>query len=303
MRLISFLLSTLVLVLGLQGQKKSSYLLVLGSIQDAGIPHINCEKQCCEAPPKASVVSLALVDSLKQKKYLFEASPDINQQLRYLKAVSGSASQLPDAIFITHAHIGHYTGLMYFGKEAMDAKGLKVYAMPRLKEFLETNGPWSQLVNRNNIELQPLEASVKQKLSDGIEIMPILVPHRDEYSETVGYKIYGPNKTALFIPDIDKWEKWKLDIFEEVKSVDYALIDATFYSADELGGRDMSQIPHPLVVESMSLFEDLDQEDKKKIHFIHFNHTNPLIDPESEASRTLKVAGYKIARQGMRLDL
>ena len=131
----------------------------------------------------------------------------------------------------------------------------------------------------------------------------MLVPHRDEYSETVGYYIKGPNKTALFIPDINKWQLWNRNLVEEVKSIDYALIDATFYADGEIPGRAMADIPHPFVVESMALFADAPAEEKAKIHFIHMNHTNPLLKPDSQESKEVLKAGFNIARPGMRLDL
>lgn len=137
----------------------------------------------------------------------------------------------------------------------------------------------------------------------GATVTPMLVPHRDEYSETVGYRITGPNKTAIFIPDINKWDIWETDIAELVQEVDYALIDASFYADGELGNRDMSQIPHPFVSESMALFDHLEAEDKEKVWFIHFNHTNPLLDADSEQSRFVQEQGYNIAREGIRLPL
>lgn len=280
----------------------STSIIVLGTIQDGGSPHIGCVKDCCKElfeNPDADrqVVSLGVFDAETKKKYLFEATPDFTRQVKALKYFgSESEGEMPDGIFLTHAHIGHYSGLMYLGKEARDAKGVAVYAMPRMIEFLTNNGPWSQLVSNENISLVSMENEVPITLSGQLTIIPIQVPHRDEFSETVGYKIYGPNKTALFIPDIDKWEKWQKDIVAEIKNVDYAFVDATFYSGKELNNRDMSEIPHPFILESMSKFDSLSTEDKAKVIFIHFNHTNPVIDPSSAESKLVIEKGFRIAR-------
>ena len=137
--------------------------------------------------------------------------------MHLLKAHSAFAEkETPDGIFLTHAHIGHYTGLMYLGKEAMNSSNVPVYAMPRMKTFLEENGPWSQLAKAQNIALQEMQADSSISLTANLTVTPILVPHRDEFSETVGYIISGPAKKALFIPDIDKWEKWDLDIIQMI---------------------------------------------------------------------------------------
>ena len=205
------------------------------------------------------------------KNTYFEATPDISTQIKALvRSDIQNTNEMVDGIFLTHAHIGHYSGLMYLGKEATDAKKVNVFAMPKMKNYLETNGPWSQLVSNNNISLTQIENEQPNTLTPNIKVTPLLVPHRDEYSETVGYKIKGPNKTALFIPDIDKWGKWSKNIVEEVRKVDYAFLDATFYSGKELNNRDISQIPHPFIIESLNEFKELKFTRKKKSNIYSF---------------------------------
>lgn len=284
-------------------------LLVLGTVQDAGSPHIACKKDCCvdlfENPdPNRKVVSLGVIDHQNQQTFLFDATPDISEQVKFLKKnTSWEADELPTRIFLTHAHIGHYTGLMYLGKEATNANHLPTYVMPKMKTFLETNGPWSQLVSQKNIDLHPIENEKILSMTSKLKIIPLQVPHRDEFSETVGYKIIGPNKSALFIPDIDKWEKWDTSIIDLLSTVDYAFLDATFYDGAELNTRDISQIPHPFVVESMALFKNLASFEKKKIHFIHFNHTNQLLNLESIPSKSVLKEGFNIAQMGQKFKL
>jgi pyrroloquinoline quinone biosynthesis protein B len=207
-----------------------------------------------------------------------------------------------NGVFLTHAHIGHYAGLMFFGHEAMGAQQVPVYAMPRMQAYLRTNGPWRQLVEYNNIMLQPLQHNRAVALA-GVFITPLLVPHRDEFSETVGYVIKGANKSALFIPDINKWSIWETDIAQIIKTVDYALLDATFYGDGELPGRDMSKVPHPLVTETMQVLSELPLQERNKVWFIHMNHTNPLLNPNSEETHYVKSKGFNIAVEGVRLPL
>lgn len=284
-------------------------LVVLGTTQDAGSPQIGCKKACCAAlfdqpDPSRKVVSLGIVDPKNGKNYLFEATPDIPTQVRHLhQYTANKKKEIPDGIFLTHAHIGHYTGLMHLGKEATNAQGVPVYAMPKMREYLTQNGPWSQLVETNNIALQPLRNQVPIQLEGGLQVRPFQVPHRDEFSETVGYHIAGKRKTALFIPDIDKWEKWGEDILKAIQSVDYAFLDATFYDNEELGNRDMASIPHPFVVESMKQFSTLNPAERAKVYFIHFNHTNPLLNSTSEQFKTVKSKGFNVAQLGQVFNL
>ena len=286
----------------------SAKLIILGIAQDAGYPQLNCYKPHCmpawkDKNKRKLATSLGLIDETNKKKYLFEATPDIREQLyNFHNTVSDSEYQL-NGIFLTHAHMGHYTGLMHLGREAAGTNHMPVYAMPKMKEYLTTNGPWSQLVKLKNIILKDLTNNKKLALSDDITVEPFIVPHRDEFSETVGYKIYGPNKTVLFIPDIDKWQKWDKNIIDAIKDVDYALLDATFFKNGEIPNRDMSEIPHPFVTESMQLFSGLSNANKEKVIFIHFNHTNPLLHQNSEAKKIVIKNGYKVAYEGMEIEL
>lgn len=280
------------------------FIYVLGVAQDGGYPQAGCLNKCCIGPKKKPelrrwVSSIAIVNNAKNRCWIFDATPDFREQLQMINDVTASENPVNIAgIFLTHAHVGHYTGLAHLGLEVMGANKIPVYAMPRMMNFLTDNGPWSQLVTKKNIIVEPLQDGVIININDQIKITPFLVPHRDEYSETVGFDISGPNKSVLFIPDIDKWELWQKDIVVEIERNDYLFLDATFFDGTEFPGRDMSQIPHPFVVESMQLFANLSIKEKQKIHFIHFNHTNPLYQPGSNAKKVLNNAGFQVAEQG-----
>lgn len=287
------------------GIKQSQYITILGIAQDGGYPQAGCQEEHCQRhwrgeEAKRHVVSLGLTDQVSGQNWLFEATPDFTAQLQQLQQVSGTTNL--SGIFLTHAHMGHYAGLLQLGREAMGAKGMPVYVMPRMKEFLETNAPWSQLVTLGNIKLILMEQDKPIQLTPTLRVIPLKVPHRDEFSETVGFRVETSEKSLLFIPDIDKWPLWKKDIRAEVARVDVALLDATFYQEGELPTRNMSEIPHPFVAETMALFSLLPAAEKRKIKFIHFNHTNPLI-LEGPERNSVKNLGFDVATEGERILL
>ena len=276
---------------------------VLGTVQDGGSPHIGCDRICCRnlflrPATDRQVVSLGLIDADNGKSFLFEATPDLPTQWHHLQKLAGGKMKWPDGIFLTHAHMGHYSGLMHLGREALGSQGVPVYAMPRMMQFLQENGPWSQLVELKNITLMPLQNEQRVQASNALEIVPIEVPHRDEFSETVGYRIVGPSRSVLFIPDINKWDQWERRLEDELSQVDRAYLDATFYDVAEVGYRDMAEIPHPFMIETMDLLQDLPQKERSKVHFIHMNHTNPCLDGASAAYREVRERGFNIARLG-----
>ena len=293
MKKLFFLLLTVIIY-----TTEAQTLVVLGTLQDGGSPHMGCVKSCCATErPNDYVVSLGVID--ESKHLLFDASPDIVYQTNYLNSIS-PAKDLE--IFLTHAHMGHYSGLIHLGRESANSKKIPVYAMPRMAKFLRNNGPWSQLIELQNILIQPLQNKFPVSVSPHLTITPLVVPHRDEFSETVGFMIRGKSKCALYIPDIDKWDLWETDINELLTKVDYAFLDATFFQDGEIS-RPMSEVPHPFVEESIKRFKSLPIEEKNKIYFIHLNHTNPARDAEFKGRLAVEDKGYHFATFGMRFSL
>jgi pyrroloquinoline quinone biosynthesis protein B len=262
---------------------RSWRLVVLGIAQDGGVPHIGCDAGPCAAVRRGerrreSVACLGIVDG--ERAFLVDATPDLPAQ------VHAAGVRAPSGVFLTHAHVGHYAGLVHLGKEALGARGLPLWATPRMRSFLASNAPWRALVEQDAVDLRD-NADVDL---GGVHVRAVVVPHRDEYADTVGYVIAGPRATALYVPDIDRWAPWDRDLRAMVESVDVALLDGTFASGDELPGRDMSLVPHPLVGDTMARLAGLGA----KVWFTHLNHTNPLLDDASPVERL----GFHVAREG-----
>ncbi|MGB4737033.1 MAG: MBL fold metallo-hydrolase [Fuerstiella sp.] len=294
------------------------YTLVLGIAQDAGFPQAGCQKECCreawgQPQLRRFATSLAIVDPVSQERWLLDCTPDFRDQLRLLdeivasravkegsalSSVNNASRSAVAGIFLTHAHIGHYAGLIHLGREVMGTDAIPVYGMPRMNAFLTDNGPWSQLVTLKNIALNPLTADVAVRLNDRLSVTPFLVPHRDEFSETVGFRIQGPNRSVVFIPDIDKWEKWDRRIEDLIADSDIAYLDGTFFGNGEIPGRDMSLIPHPFIEESLQRFGKLAADVRGRVRFIHLNHTNPALHNDSAACRLIISSGCNVAVQG-----
>lgn len=298
------------------GTPPAPYVLVLGTAQDGGIPHLGGHAAPDEAARRdpslrRTVASLLIVDPASGGRWLVDATPDVAAQLERASVVAppraarGGERRPPilDGVFLTHAHIGHYLGLAQFGREVYAAERLPVWGSARMRDFLSRNGPWDQLVRLNQIELRPLAPGGRVELAPGLAITPFLVPHRDEYTDTFGFEIRGPRRALLYIPDIDKWERWSERIEDRLKGVDLALLDATFFDGNDLPGRKISEVPHPFVVESLERFAPLPESERRKIVLTHLNHTNPAALAGSVERRAVEAAGLAVAREGERIDL
>ncbi len=287
----------------------SPFLVVLGIAQDAGYPQAGCSKACCrnawkDRELRRFATSFAIVDPKSNQRWMIECTPNFPDQLRLLDGISpGRATPGLDGILLSHAHVGHYAGLIHLGREVIGAQKTKVLVMPRMASFLRNNGPWGQLVRLEQIVLQTLADGESTRLNERIGVTPILVPHRDEYSETVGFIVQGPSRCVLILPDIDKWDRWSTRIETVLAEVDVAYVDGTFFENGELPGRDMSKIPHPFVSESMRRFASLPARERDKVRFIHLNHTNPALQSNSDAVSRIRSRGHRVAAQGERVGL
>lgn len=272
--------------------------LLLGAAQDAGLPQAGCYCPNCSAAranpaQRDFVASLAVLDHAQQVYWLIDATPDFREQLDLVHQVAPNYAL--QGIFLTHAHMGHYLGLAHLGREAMNTQDLPVYATPALVNYLKQNGPWSQLVSAGNIALQIIQPNQALTLSPQTSILPLRVPHRAEYSDTVAYVITGSQKSMFYCPDIDRWEDWDQDLPQFLQSQSVALVDGTFFSSTELPGRNLAEIPHPLMTQTMNRLQGTACE----VVFIHLNHSNPVWQEGTEQAE-MAAKGFKVGRCGMR---
>jgi pyrroloquinoline quinone biosynthesis protein B len=285
--------------------KSSVFGMVLGVAQDAGIPQAGCVASCCHGawsdPGRRRLPAcLALVDAARGERFVIDCTPAFPEQLARLDL---AAPGRPPSLLLTHAHMGHYTGLVHIGREAMACEELAVYAMPRMGRFLSEHAPWRELFSLGHARLVALAAGSTVALTPSLRVTPLIVPHRDELSETVAFRVDGPDCSLLYLPDIDSLEAWWEPLLGQLEEVDVAYLDATFYSADELPGRDMKEVSHPLLEKGLALFAPLPTALREKLRYIHINHTNPVLDPSSAAARAVRASGSRLAVELERVAL
>lgn len=282
--------------------------VLLGTMQDGGLPHIGCRCHRCTAafqsPERGAYAAcLALVDKRRKQPavWLIDATPDIKWQLDLLAVELGPhplrAGRLrqPDGIFLTHAHMGHTGGLPQLGPEAMAVQKLPIYGTAALMSLLQATRLWEPLLTC--LALKPLAVGEAYSLAPDLAITPLAVPHRDEWGAgTVAYEIRGPLRSLLYVPDIDSWEAWP-EAVSALSTVDAAIVDASFYSAAELGGRD--PVAHPLVTDTIQRFKQIPGQ----LILTHFNHTNPILDMGSHERESVLASGALPASEGMTFQL
>jgi pyrroloquinoline quinone biosynthesis protein B len=259
---------------------------LLGTAQDGGIPQAGCSCPRCDAAWNDAsrarrAVCLGLSDGARG--FLVDATPDIKSQLRDLDAPLAG-------VLLTHAHMGHYAGLVHLGYEAMNVRELPLYASPRMITFLQRNVPWKQLFEKRNLMPQKLIPGKPVRLMDGLAVDCFPVPHRDEWSDTLAYRFTGEEASLLYIPDISSWDDLDRDIAALCRDVDIALLDGCFYSAAELPGRNLADLGHPLVTDTVERLTGIVTD----VRLIHLNHTNPLAG-STQVRKLVESTGIRVA--------
>ena len=282
--------------------------VVLGNMQDGGLPHIGCRcTRCANAFAEPAKTAYAACLAIIQKTgtetavFLIDATPDIKWQLNLLTNLLGAHPQRPnrlrqpDGIFITHAHMGHVGGLPQLGPEAMAVENLPIYGTAALLALLQKSAIWQPALD--GFELRPITAGETIILDADFHLTPIAAPHRDEWrAGTLAFLVQGPHKKLLYLPDIDAWEQWP-DGEKIMRSVDFALVDASFFSTEELNGR--SPVAHPLIPDTLNRYAQIPGQ----LFLTHLNHTNPVLDSDSDARLMVMEAGVKIAQTGQMFNL
>lgn len=281
-----------------------SEVIVLGIAQDGGVPHAGCRCSSCSAARedpsrRHHTVSLGIISG--NRFAMVDATQDFEHQHHMLwsrAATSGAGDGErfpgPEAVVITHAHTGHYSGLWQLDRSVLAAKDVVVYCPPATAGLISTNEPFRAMEHEGFIRIAPVQFTTPFELLPDVELELVSVPHRSEWdTDTAAVAIRGPEQSVLYLPDIDSWSGWDRDISSYVSEFDVALIDGCFWEAPPRKG-----VPHPPITESMDLLQAVADAGEVEIIFTHINHSNPVLVPGGDEGREVERRGFHIAREG-----
>lgn len=275
-------------------------IMILGSGQDAGIPHTGCRCDVCDKAKCSSEFrrlgpSIAVLDEAGDCCYIIDISPDFKTQLDMVCQKVDKDKRRKErpisAVLLTHAHFGHVSGLWQLGKEALNEKGLPIFCTPAMARFLKGNDPFKLLVKEKNIDVREIETGKELGLG-GMKCTPIEVPHRNEIADTIGFLVESKKK-VVYIPDLDHWTD---ELLGTVSESDIAIIDGTFFSEDEIARFD--EVKHPPIKETIELLGS----PRGSVYFTHINHTNP-VNGNGKEREFVEAKGFGICNDGLVLEI
>ena len=309
------------------------FIKVLGAAAGGGYPQWNCNHpnsrlarlHTKEALPRTQS-SIAL-SSDKKKWFIFNASPDLRQQLWNNKELMPS----PDdplryspimGVVLTNADVDHTAGLI----NLRESQKFNLYATKRVLNVLGENSIFNVLnpkfVNRIPVELDnKFELVYTDNNSSGIKVKPFAVPGKvalwleDETKgknfgsveeDTIALEVSdSKGKKFFYIPACASIPDWLL---EKLDNSELIFFDGTLWQDDEMikenvGIKTGKRMGHISMSDSEGSIEVLKKINVKRKIFIHINTTNPALLETSEERKVANANGWEIAYDSMEIEL
>jgi pyrroloquinoline quinone biosynthesis protein B len=315
-----------------RGQTTEMIIKVLGSAAGGGFPQWNCNCRNCAAVRagtagfRARTQSSLAVSRDGVNWALLNASPDLRQQLNETQQLhadpkAGLRHSPIKAAVLTNGDVDHIIGLI----NLREAQPFSIYASDRVLATLRANSVFQvlaePLVPRIEIELdKPFELE-GAGVDLGLTVEAFAVPGKvalyledksssnfgSQEGDTIGLKITDPaeKKSFFYIPgcaDVDEKLRARL------KGASIVFFDGTLFTDDEMleqgllnkTGARMGHISMSGASGSIAAFSNLGVG---RLIYVHINNSNPALDENSPARKTVEGAGWEVGYDGMEMRL
>ena len=309
------------------------FIRVLGAAAGGGYPQWNCNHPNSRLARNKSEHALARTQSSiavsadKKKWFIFNASPDLRQQLwnnHELMPAEGDPLRYSPimGVVLTNADVDHTAGLI----NLRESQKFNLYATKRVLDVLGKNSIFNVLnpkfVNRIPIELENIVKLIYTDDSfSGIMVKPFSVPGKvalwleDENKgenfgsveeDTIALEITNnEGKRFFYIPACAHVPDWLL---EKLENSELIFFDGTLWQDDEMirenvgvkTGKRMGHISMSGIDGSIETFKKINI--KRKV-FIHINTTNPALLENSSERMLATENGWEIAYDNMEITL
>ncbi|MER9565140.1 pyrroloquinoline quinone biosynthesis protein PqqB [Mesorhizobium sp. M0571] len=310
-------------------------LKIVGSAAGGGFPQWNCNYRLSRAARAgAAGISQRTQSSLAASAdgrdwVLFNASPDIRQQIAQTSELEPSAAAPPRstpirAVVLTNGDVDHVAGLLTL----RERQPFAIYAATQVLAVLEANSIFNVLdpaiVPRRVLppegELKICDANGRKT---GVTIESFAVPGKvalyledsalpeadfsSDKGDTIGVRITSDKGggSVFYIPGcarIDAVLRSRLD------GAACLLFDGTVYTDDEMiaagvGEKTGARMGHlAMSGETGSIARLAGAEIGRRI-FVHINNTNPVLDENSSEHAVVRASGWEVADDGMEIEL
>ena len=303
---------------------------VLGSAAGGGFPQWNANSEACRrawagdplAPPQTQ--SSVAVSADGDSWFLLNASPDLRQQINDnppLHPRRGKRDSAIQGAVLTNGDVDHVAGLL----NLRESQRLTLYATRRILDVLAANPIFGVLnpefVAREAVELdRPFDLVNADGQPSGLTVIAFAVPGKvalyledaaagdnfgSQDEDTIGLHV-GDGKTGFYY--IPGCARMTPSLADRLRGAPLVFFDGTLWTDDEMvaagvgvkTGQRMGHMSMSGPEGSIAAFEELDV--CRRV-FIHVNNTNPVLLGDSPERAALEAAGWRLARDGMEIEL
>lgn len=307
------------------------HIIVLGAAAGGGFPQWNSNSEACRrarsgdpAATPATQASIA-VSADGNRWFLINAAPDLREQINRepsLHPKHGLRSSPVAGVVLTNGDVDAVAGLLHLRERTP----FVIYAHPRIFAVLDQN-PIFRVLAPGVVKRQPFGVENAFSLCDhdgkesGLEVTPFQVPGKvalymedaskgtdfgTEEGDTIGLEIADAEGTRVMY--VANCAGVTDALKRRLNGVDLLFFDGTLWRDDEMitsregqkTGRRMGHISMSGEAGAMASLSDVDIGQRV---FIHINNTNPALIADSPERREIESSGWKVAHDGMRIDL
>ncbi|RZI86761.1 MAG: pyrroloquinoline quinone biosynthesis protein PqqB [Rubrivivax sp.] len=301
---------------------------ILGSAAGGGFPQWNCNCPNCDGWRQGRIRATARTQSSiavsadQEHWMLFNASPDILQQLRDTPALQHGRSLRDtaiEAIVLMDAQVDHTTGL-YMLRE--HKRPLEIWCTPQVREDLANSNPLFKVlahycgIDWHHMPLRATGFSVPRVPGLHVTALSLLSnappysPRRDRPhpGDNVGVSVSDTRSGGrlFYAPGLGQMED---HVWQAMQAADCVLVDGTLWHDDEMislgasgkTSRAMGHLPQSGEDGMLAWLDKLPARTRKVL--IHINNTNPILNEDSAERAELTRRGVEVAYDGMEIAL
>jgi pyrroloquinoline quinone biosynthesis protein B len=302
---------------------------VLGSAAGGGFPQWNCNCRNCVAVRagkpgfKARTQSSLAVSRDGENWVLLNASPDLRQQIAQTPALHANPKQglrhspIKSAV-LTNGDVDHIIGLI----NLREAQPFAVYGSERVLDTIKSNTVFQvlaePLVPRIALPLDKPTLLKGANVDLGLVVEAFAVPGKvalyledaaagadlgTREGDTIGLKVSDPssNTSFFYIPGCATIDE---ALSRRLKGASLVFFDGTLFTDEEmieqgLLGKTGARMGHISMSGPNGSIEAFSQLGVGRLIYVHINNSNPALDENSSARKSIEGAGWEVGYDGM----
>lgn len=306
---------------------------VLGSAAGGGFPQWNCNCHNCVAVRagtpgfRARTQSSLAVSNDGENWVLLNASPDLREQLNKTRELHANPKFGPrhspiKAVVLTNGDVDHIAGLI----NLREAQAFSVYGTDRVLSVIADNSIF-QILNAEIVPRIPVKLNEPMPITGagvdlGLTVEAFAVPGKvalyledaaagpdfgTQEGDTIGIQITDTKsgKAFFYIPGCAKIDE---PLAKRLQGASVVFFDGTLFTENEMLEQGLmpktgSRMGHINMSGADGSIEAFSKLGVGRLIYVHINNSNPALNDNSDARKTIEGAGWEVGYDGLEVRL